>query len=368
MNRRIGLTAGSGFGRVAGGMGLAAGVASAGLSPLEDHIDVTATYRLADESWEWSLMVGAAAFDPATSYFPGRDRDFSSGDGVRLADRPAGSQWDFLGVDAGEPAWVFPSADPGERAWVGFGDVPPGMFSERLRVSLAAVEGPEGGVFAMFDDPSAVFFTTIDGISEDDVWVRPDFHAHVNWSFSKKGMWRVDLRVLGFRGPDGTDPTPVSEPAPLHFAIGEFARWRAGHFGADEVMDEAVAGPDADPDGDGLSNLLEYALGGDPGVAADVHPRSGEPIRVRPGTVAVGGARHVTLEFHRRTRGLDAGTTAEVSYAVEWSDSLEAGEWTAGGETVSVTDLGDGWETVVIRDPRPVGPGRRFGRLRVTGL
>jgi surface-anchored protein len=351
-------------------MGVSVGVASAGLEPLDDHIDITATYHLAEEAWEWSLVIGPDGFDPATSYFPGRDLDFASGEGVRLADRPAGSQWDFIGVEAGEPAWIFPAAVPGERAWVGFGDVPSGKFSERLRVNLAGVEGPEGGVFAMFDgfNPPAVFFKTVDGISGEDVWVRPDFHAHVDWSFSKKGMWRVELQVSGFLGPDGTDPTPVSEPVPLHFAIGEFARWRAGRFGADEVMDETVAGPAADPDGDGLSNLLEYALGGDPRMSADVHPQSGESIRVAPGTVSVGGASHVTLEFHRRTRGLDAGTTAEVSYAVEWSDSLDAEDWTPGGETVSVTDLGGGWETVVIRDPRPVGPGRRFGRLRVTGL
>ena len=46
--------------------------------------------------------------------------------------------------------------------------------------------------------------------------------------------------------------------------------WRAEHFGA-SATNPAIAGELADPDGDGVMNLLEYAAGTDP-LAADVSP------------------------------------------------------------------------------------------------
>ncbi len=43
--------------------------------------------------------------------------------------------------------------------------------------------------------------------------------------------------------------------------------WRGVHFTPEELLDEAVGGLAADPDRDGRTNLLEYALGSDPRVA-----------------------------------------------------------------------------------------------------
>jgi len=40
--------------------------------------------------------------------------------------------------------------------------------------------------------------------------------------------------------------------------------WLSTHFSEAEISDELISGPTADPDGDGLTNLLEYALGLDP--------------------------------------------------------------------------------------------------------
>ena len=40
--------------------------------------------------------------------------------------------------------------------------------------------------------------------------------------------------------------------------------WRYRHFTLEELGTEAVSGDAADPDGDGKSNLLEFALAGDP--------------------------------------------------------------------------------------------------------
>ena len=45
------------------------------------------------------------------------------------------------------------------------------------------------------------------------------------------------------------------------FAGLPFEQWRAQRF---QLAEPNVSGPDADPDQDGRSNLLEYALGTDP--------------------------------------------------------------------------------------------------------
>jgi hypothetical protein len=55
------------------------------------------------------------------------------------------------------------------------------------------------------------------------------------------------------------DPPPVPIEA-----------WRIAHFGA-SALNPDIAGDVADPDGDGVNNLLEYTSGTDP-LRADVSP------------------------------------------------------------------------------------------------
>ncbi len=45
-----------------------------------------------------------------------------------------------------------------------------------------------------------------------------------------------------------------------------FDEWRAQYFTAAQLLDSAVSGPHADPDGDGRGNFLEFALDSDPWV------------------------------------------------------------------------------------------------------
>ncbi len=47
-----------------------------------------------------------------------------------------------------------------------------------------------------------------------------------------------------------------------------FSSWQNGHFTPQQLNDPTISGPNQDPDGDGVSNLLEYALNGDPLDAA----------------------------------------------------------------------------------------------------
>jgi len=99
--------------------------------------------------------------------------------------------------------------------------------------------------------------------------------------------------------------------------------WRRTHFG--EMQDEEVAGPQADPNMDGICNLLKFALRGDPLTddAAVIEPRLGwhEPtdspvfrFRVR----TAGGA------VDEQTGGY---TVDGISYCVVTSDRPGGGDW-----------------------------------------
>ena len=109
--------------------------------------------------------------------------------------------------------------------------------------------------------------------------------------------------------------------------------WRFANFGS--YTSNTSAADSADPDGDGLSNLMEYALGLDPNSSG-----------VMPAVLALNGA-NLEYSYTRSTAAKDNGTT----YQIEWSDTLAAGSWST--------------ETVKASVPKGNG-GKRFLRLRVS--
>lgn len=123
---------------------------------------------------------------------------------------------------------------------------------------------------------------------------------------------------------------------------------------------EEDAAPLADPDGDGVPNLLEYALG----TVADI---GNSGTNTHAGSVEIDGQQHLTLTFQRR---LDA---TDVSLTVEASSSL-VGPWLAldplqpQNQVSAQKDLPSaGWQTLTILDPVPNEiSAPRFMRLRAT--
>ncbi len=138
----------------------------------------------------------------------------------------------------------------------------------------------------------------------------------------------------------GSDLTP-----PI---IARFADWREDYFTAEELDNEEVSGPLADPADDGLENAVKYAFGLDPR----------EPARdALPVPEMVDG--ELRLTFPRRTDADD------LTYRVQASDNLV--EWASGPEgveTVSVAETEDGFEQVTVR---PVGEldARAFLRILI---
>jgi hypothetical protein len=145
-------------------------------------------------------------------------------------------------------------------------------------------------------------------------------------------------------------------PVLLEVATG-YQAWAATHFSASELADSSVGAAEADPDGDGLSNLSEYALGGDPRVAD-----STALVPTCSLSTGADGHDHLTLT----ARLVAAATDLECSALV--TGDLQT--WQSGDgvvETLSDTVNG-GVRTLVLRDREPVdnAGARRFMRLSVT--
>ena len=138
-------------------------------------------------------------------------------------------------------------------------------------------------------------------------------------------------------------------------AITTFPRWQSACFTPEEAAANTEAAATADPEGDGLSNLAEYAFGSAPfAPSAEARPTA---------SVATEGGQQYAAITYRRARSL-----SDVTYAVEASGDLQ--NWaSAAGTTTLVSDAPDGdTNLVVVRDNTPLGPGapQRFLRVRVT--
>ncbi len=124
------------------------------------------------------------------------------------------------------------------------------------------------------------------------------------------------------------------------------------YFTEAQKADDTVSGSDANPVGDGMTNLLKYAIGLDPWRS---YAASGAPVS----SVSEG---HLTLTFPQWTDATD------LFYVVEVSDDLVT--WSAASTDVVVeetTPIGPNQVQVTVRDLRGTSDAsRRFIRLRVT--
>ncbi len=153
------------------------------------------------------------------------------------------------------------------------------------------------------------------------------------------------------------DTTNASDPVmrlATPRASGTAYGWLGAAFSAAERSDPVIGALASDPDGDGLVNLAEYALGLDARVAN----AAAGPVAKK---VSAGGGDYLALSFSRPTGG-----AAGVAYAVELSNDLATWRRSA-SEVVLHQTLSDGArETLTYRATTPLTAGARlFLRLVV---
>lgn len=125
------------------------------------------------------------------------------------------------------------------------------------------------------------------------------------------------------------------------------------------TLSPASSGPDGDLDGDGISNLMEYALNLDPLVNQQVIMTAGTGLEGLPlvRVENVSGSDRLTVEFVRRTSGV------ALTYTPLFSNDLQT--WLATG-TQTVTSIDANWDRVKVVDSQTVpASSKRFARLKV---
>jgi hypothetical protein len=151
----------------------------------------------------------------------------------------------------------------------------------------------------------------------------------------------------------------IASPATQNFTLGvrmTFAGWQALHFGAN-ASNTTIAGPSADPNNNGISNLLEYALGGDPLAVPSTTTR---PVVV-PALDSNDGELHLTHTATLNASATDLTITGEVS-----ADFQTWNTGTGYVEVISDSTVGT-VRTLSLRDSTALGAkGQHYLRLRVT--
>ncbi|MCW1914152.1 cadherin-like beta sandwich domain-containing protein [Luteolibacter sp. GHJ8] len=138
--------------------------------------------------------------------------------------------------------------------------------------------------------------------------------------------------------------------------------WQQANFGAN-ATNEQISGWDADPDRDGLVNLLERAFNLPP-----LTP--GVPILTANGTAGLPriwvsqgpGGPVLNVQYLR----LKAATNPGLTYTPQFSSALTGASWSAASGTESVVSIDPNWERVTITDT--VTNTTRFARVKVLKL
>ncbi len=166
-----------------------------------------------------------------------------------------------------------------------------------------------------------------------------------NWNSLPNSAY---LQFSAIISQDGGTPATVNATLPV---LQSFSSW---------IQGTSNPAKDADPDRDGISNLLEYALGGSPAVpslfASDGH-------RLLPQVSKAGSV--LLVRFPRRTDAAARGLVSLVQFSTDptsgWQTVAPAGTTEA---SAPYSPPSSGFEEVTVS--LPVNVAKRFVRVKVT--
>jgi autotransporter-associated beta strand protein len=213
-------------------------------------------------------------------------------------------------------------------------DTPAPQPGDRFRGGLLLPPG---------SDWSSVLLTTAPQVFSPDALGTHAFDGR-NWSpVANARLTRVPITANLGDGPVAAEILEVR----LDGIATDFATWQAANFPPADLANPLVSGDNAAPFGDGIPNLLRYALGATAGSAVEL------PEFARSGPTASFRFRYDSSLF-------------DLVYQVEATADLA--DWSNpvilfNSATSPLQPAPDGW--LEITDPAPP-PGKRFYRLRVT--
>lgn len=271
---------------------------------------------------------------------------------------PANPNYAFLGP-VGAPIWILPQSQDVTLPYLGVSaeDIPVGEFDNPMRLQLVSVEGP-GNFFAWSvsgaGNPPTIKMIGTNGVASPDYNAMEPLlgsHEHNNWGFSTNGLYRITLRTVG--SPTGTGTNFIGRDVAWAFQILPLRPWESWvSTNWLPATATTIAGPNADPDGDGIPNALEYALNLNPNVASS----NGLPTC---STFTTNAQTYSALTFTR------VKTATDLTYQPSATGDLTSGTWTPLTNIVSLIDKG-ATEAVTVSDFIPVaGNTTRFYQLRV---
>ncbi len=308
-----------------------------------------------------SAAVGSNRLGLVLGYDPGQratntEAYLVGGAGAQLT-IPANPDYAFLGAP-GAPVWVLPQSQVTSLPYLGISaeDIPLGVFADPMELELVSVEGP-GNFFSWSvsgaGNPPTIKFIATNGVVSPQYHLANPFigsHEHNNWAFSTPGLYCITLRANGTFLGDATHT--VGRNVAWSFQILPLRPWESwiatNWLPATSPL---TNGATADPDGDGVPNAFEYALGLNPNIAST----TGLPAF---SLIETNGQKFGALTYTR------VKTATDVDYSPSVCSALVAADWAVLTNTVSVEDHGE-TESVTVRDAVPLSTTtQRFFQFR----
>jgi hypothetical protein len=193
----------------------------------------------------------------------------------------------------------------------------------------------------------------------DDVHIDAATTFEVKFAPSAGGP-RTAMLTIPNNDPDQS-PYSIALSGSGHALHTPLEAWRLLHFGSTDNSGDAA--DNGDPNHNGIPNLIEYALGGDPeGISTGILPQ-----------LARDGAGHAQIHFTRYPDRSDISLIVQGSnnLADPWTDlaiSVNGAAFTPAdnGATVSESGSGNTRDVTVTDSATPSSAAKRFLRLKVT--